>query len=191
MNKQSFLLMSLLCGCGGTPGPMPLEVTTIDAGCAITIEAWKLGEPTHLAEGTAITWESNPPASGPHFPRWAGYQEFTSPVPRGNWVHSLEHGAVVLLSNCGALPEGADCEPIKQLLRDASASLPSDGMCTAPVRVRTVITPDPLISTPIAAVAWGFIYRASCVDLPSLSAFAAAHYAKGPENLCANGITRF
>ena len=64
-------------------------------------------------------------------------------------------------------------------------------MCAAKVRVRTVISPDPLITTPIAAAAWGFVYRAECIDLPSLKAFAAAHVAHGPENVCGNGVTQF
>jgi hypothetical protein len=182
------LALFLLMGCGK---PMPTSVTSVDAGCAITIEEWPLDEATHVPIGSQIEWWSNPPSSGPHFPRWAAFQEYSSPVPRGYWVHDLEHGAVVLLYNCAALPEGADCEPLKQALREASAALPSDGMCAAPTRVRTVITPDPLIATPIAAAAWGFVYRAACVDAASLVEFAKAHYAKGPENLCAAGVTSF
>jgi hypothetical protein len=178
-----------MMGCGKA---MPLKTTVVEASCgSVTVEEWPLEEAAHVAIGSNITWESNPPQSGPHFPRWAAFQEYSSPVPRGYWVHDLEHGAVVLLYNCELLPVGTDCEQVKQALRDASASLPSDGMCAAPVRVRTVITPDPLISTPIAAVTWGFVYRAACIDPASLADFAKTHYAKGPENLCAAGVTSF
>jgi hypothetical protein len=183
--SRHVLTLFLLVGCGKA---MPKNITTMDAGCAITVEDWPLEEATHVPIGSNIEWASNPPASGPHFPQWAAFQEYSSPVPRGYWVHGLEHGAVVLLYNCA---EGVDCEPIKQALRDASAAIPSDGMCAAPVRVRTVITPDPLIETPIAAVAWGHVYRAACVDSASLAEFAKLHYAKGPENLCAAGVTSF
>ena len=81
-----------------------------------------------------------------------------------------------------------------QALQAASDSLPDDPLCTAEgegVRVRTVISPDPLIDTPIAAVAWGWVYLAQCVDLPSLEAFAAMHYRQGPEDLCGNGTPNF
>ena len=39
----------------------------------------------------------------------------------------------------------------------------------------------------VAASAWGYIYRADCVDPVSLTAFINDHYAKGPENFCAGG----
>lgn len=166
-----------------------------DAGqCAVTAEAAALEPPNHAEVGTQVTWGSNPPSSGAHYPVWAAYQEFATPVPRGFYVHNLEHGAVVLLYNCAHVEggeAGSACETIRQALRQASASLPDDPKCATPVRVRTVITPDPLIPTTIAATAWGFVYRAECIDLPSLQAFVAAHYAKGRENICTNGATHF
>ncbi len=187
-------LVLLLVGCGPVMsttdggGDRPLSTTSLDGGCAITVESWALGAGTHVPVGTEIVWPSNPPSSGAHFPVWAAYQEFTTPVPRGYWVHSLEHGAVALLSNC-ALVNG-DCAPVHEALRQASASVPDDPKCSG-VRVRTVITPDPLLTEPVVAVSWGFIYRAQCVDLPSLSAFVKSHYAQGPEDTCAAGVTQF
>ena len=186
-------VVASLFGCGKAP-PMPLETTTIDGGCAITVESWALAEATHVPVGTDLKWDSNPPASGSHFPVWAAFQEFTAPVPRGYYVHDLEHGAVVLLYNCTRL-EGAEsgpaCELIREGLRQASASLPDDSRCGGAVRVRTVISPDWLTPTSVSAVAWGFVYRADCVDLPSLKAFTAAHYAHAPEDECSNGVTAF
>ena len=110
-------------------------------------------------------------------------------MPRGYYVHDLEHGAVVLLHRCELL--GSDCTAALEALRQTVASLPDDPRCSGGVRVRTVITPDPLIPEPIVAVSWGFIYRAQCVDLPSLKAFASSHYAQAPEDECANGVTSF
>jgi len=138
--------------------------------------------------GSVIEWPSNPPQSGSHYPVWAAFQEFSTPVPRGFYVHDLEHGAVVLLHRCDLV---GDCAPVLEALRQTAASLPDDARCSGGVRVRTVITPDPLIPEPIVAVSWGFIYRAQCVDLPSLKAFASAHYAQAPEDECANGVTSF
>ncbi|MFO0598556.1 MAG: DUF3105 domain-containing protein [Myxococcaceae bacterium] len=184
-----------LCACGtpmpGTDGGvMPLSVTRVDAGCAITIEEWASAGQQHVPTSSSPTWPSNPPASGPHFPVWAAFQEFSSPVPRGYWVHDLEHGAIVLLHRCDGL-DAATCDGVKAALRQASASLSDDPKCTAPIRVRTVITPDPLLTEPLVAVSWRFIYRAACVDQPSLEAFVKAHYAQAPEDECANGVTSF
>jgi hypothetical protein len=47
-----------------------------------------------------IPYQANPPASGPHYDLAASYGFNTKEVPEGNWVHSLEHGAIVLLYHC-------------------------------------------------------------------------------------------
>jgi hypothetical protein len=199
MRARVVLLALVALSCGqpvvkpdGGAGVGPISTTQVQAACgAISIEQWTLGSATHVAVGTAIAWPSNPPSSGPHFPQWAAFQEYGSPVPRCYYVHDLEHGAVVLLYNCD-LVDAATCEAIKTALRAASASLGDDARCSGTAaRVRTVITPDAAITEPLVAVSWGFIYRASCVDQPSLDAFVNAHYALGPENLCAAGVTSF
>jgi hypothetical protein len=141
--------------------------------------------------GTDVQWNSNPPSSGPHYPYWAAYQAYSSPVPRGYYVHDLEHGAIVLLYSC---PDAGGCPDAAAALQAVSDAIPDDPLCGAAgegVRVRTVITPDPLLDVPVAAAAWGWVYKAQCVDLPTLKAFALAHYGQGPEVLCTNGITQF
>jgi hypothetical protein len=161
-----------------------------EASCFVEIDSPPLLPAVHVPIGTTIQWDSNPPSSGPHYPIWAAYQAYTSPVPRGYYVHDLEHGAIVLLYNC----DDAACPDVAAALQSVSDAIPDDPLCAAAgqgVRVRTVITPDPLIDAPVAAAAWGWVYRAQCVDLPTLTAFALQHYAQGPEVLCANGTTEF
>jgi hypothetical protein len=160
-----------------------------DASCTFSIDAPPLLPGTHVPIGTAIQWDSNPPSSGPHFPVWAAYQAYSSPVPRGYYVHNLEHGAIVLLYNCSS-----PCPEIVAALEAVSNTIPDDPLCSAldaGVRVRSLVTPDPLLDVRVAAAAWGWTYRADCVDVASLSSFAAAHYGQGPEVLCDNGTTQF
>jgi hypothetical protein len=160
-----------------------------DAACLVTIDAPPLLPANHVAVGTQVQYDSNPPSSGPHYPIWAAYQAYATPVPREYYVHDLEHGAIVFLYRCA---DGGTCPSVVSALQAASDSLPDDPLCSGTgVRVRTVITPDPLIPTPVAAAAWGWTYTADCIDLPSLEAFAQAHYGMGPEVLCANGQTQF
>ncbi len=164
----------------------------IDAGCPIVIDTPPLLDSPHVAIDTPVAYNSNPPASGPHYPIWAAFQEYSTPVDRRYYVHDLEHGAVVLLHNCAARDAGASCEANLAGLRAAIASVPSDPLCAgSEVRVRTLLTPDPLLDVPIAAVAWGWTYRAECLDLPSLTEFVKAHYGQGPEAICANGQPLF
>jgi hypothetical protein len=165
-------------------------VVELEAGCPVEVATVPLLPAVHVPIGSSVTWNSNPPSSGPHYPIWAAYQTFTSPVPRGYYVHDLEHGAIVFLYNCG----DGGCPDVVDELTAASNSIPDDPLCSAAgagVRVRTVITPDPLLDVPVAAAAWGFTYKAQCADLPSLIQFAASHYGQGPETLCANGTTAF
>ncbi len=187
-----------------------------DAACSVVIDAPALLESPHVDIGTPIQYPTNPPASGPHYPIWAAFQEFSTPVPRPYWVHSLEHGAVVLLYNCAKLGAGdggapADasdedattaeasvdagnaCEELVANLRALMNALPDDPLCDkdAGPSKRIILTPDPLIDHPVAAAAWGWVYNGDCFDRPSLEQFAKDHYAKGTENFCSNGQTSF
>jgi hypothetical protein len=164
----------------------------LDARCRIEIDTPALLDSPHVAIDTPVTYNSNPPASGPHYPIWAAFQEYQAPVDRRYYVHDLEHGAVVLLHNCAAKDAGADCAANVAGLRAAVASIPDDPLCAGTeVRVRAIITPDPLLDVPLAVVAWGWTYKADCLDQPSLNAFVNAHYGQGTEALCANGQPQF
>jgi len=165
-----------------------------EASCFVRIDSPPLQPGNHVPIGTDITtWDSNPPSSGDHYPIWAAFQEYDAAVPRGYYVHDLEHGAVDYLYHCpDAGDDGGACAAIVAKLEQAVAAMPDDPLCTDPgVRVRFVMTPDPLIDHPVAAAAWGWTYVADCVDLPTLEAFAKAHYAQAPENFCTNGTTGF
>jgi hypothetical protein len=159
-----------------------------DAPCLVTIDAPAFLPALHVPVGTHVDYDSNPPSSGPHYPIWAAFQAFSTPVQREYYVHDLEHGAVVLLYKC-ATPDG--CPSVVAGLKSAADAIPTDPLCDPSIRVRTVITPDPLLDVPIAAAAWGWTYKADCLDVPTLTQFAKDHYAQGPESICANGVTTF
>jgi hypothetical protein len=187
------MLCAATSACGGRHSADVADggvATFPDASCLVEIDQLPVLAAPHVTIPSTIDWNSNPPSSGPHYPIWAAYQAYTTPVPRGYYVHDLEHGAVVFLYKCPT----ASCPEIAQALQAVSDSLPDDPLCTGAgqgVRVRTVITPDPLIDVPVAAAAWGWVYKAQCVDLPTLKAFAIDHYGHGPEAFCTNGATSF
>jgi hypothetical protein len=175
----------------------PIVIADVAAGCNVVIDTPPLLPSPHVPAGSEVLYNSNPPASGPHYPIWAAFQEFATPVPRPYYVHDLEHGAIVLLYKCDAgSTTSPTCNEIQLALRETMASLPEDPVCTAQngppgPALRMVMTPDPLLDVAIAAVAWGWTYKANCVDLPSLKKFARDHYNQGTENVCANGQTAF
>lgn len=185
-------------GCGGSeddPGGMAASEAGVsdrarldapyhpDASCPVTIESPELLKAVHVPEGTNITtWNSNPPSSGDHYPVWAAFREYTAPVPRPYLVHDLEHGAVLLLYKCDQ-----PCPAIVDELRKIKDALPADPMCAPETRVRVILAPDPQLDVPVAAAAWGWTYKAQCVDAPTLGQFVRDHYAQGPENTCGQG----
>ena len=136
----------------------------------------------HITQCFPVVYSSNPPTSGPHYPIWASFKTFTTPVPRGFTVHDLEHGAIVISYKCA---DG--CASELAALQAFVDARPVDPLCIAPVKSRIVITPDPLLDVQFAAAAWGFALTSQCFDLPALEAFINAHYAMGTENFCFDG----
>jgi hypothetical protein len=157
--------------------------------CNVRIDSPAILASPHVAAGTEVTYNSNPPSSGPHYPVWANFQEFSSVVPDGNLVHSLEHGGVALYYDCN-LAEPA-CAKVLDDLRAVRNAIATDPACDPSIRVRVIIAPRPANDTVVAAAAWGQIYRADCVNVESLKAWATAHYAHGPEDLCGAGQVAF
>jgi hypothetical protein len=95
----------------------------------------------------------------------------------------MEHGAVVISYNC---PNG--CMDELASLQTFLDARPADPLCTAPVKSRIIVTPDPLIDTKFAAAAWGAFLKADCLDMMALGTFIDTYYAKAPENFCFNGV---
>jgi hypothetical protein len=155
------------------------------AACNVRLESPPLMTTVHIPLGAPVVYNSNPPSSGPHYTTWANFQEFTQPVDDRYLVHSMEHGAVLLLYKC----EDAGCPELVDALRALRDAIPTDPLCDPSIRVRVVLAPRPANDATVAAAAWGATYRADCFDGPSLTQFVIAHYAMGPENFCDPGQT--
>lgn len=168
---------------GGNCNPQVAAVT-LDARCDATTRSCP-----HVQQTTTVTYTTNPPANGPHYPVWANFQEFSGAVPDGNIVHSLEHGGVALFYSCNSADPA--CAKVVAELRAVRDAITTDPICDSSIRVRVIIAPRPANDTVIAAAAFGGTYRADCVDAASLTKFVTDHYAKAPEDLCFAGQTSF
>ncbi len=141
-------------------------------GCPVPI-----GEPScsegqeHVPQDSAIEWLSDPPHSGPHYPTWETWGEHEDWVPRGNWVHNLEHGGIVLAYRCND-----DCPDELAVLREVVAMRPD---------LRILLTQDPLLGGEprFAAIAWTWIHRFDAPDLAELLCFADQHENFAPEDV--------
>src|SRR5262245_39258753 len=97
----------------------------------------------------------------------ARYMDHVDPVPRGYWVHNLEHGAIVLLYRPDAPAALIDA------VRAGYEAIPDDPECG---HKRALVTPDPLLDVPFAAVAWHYVMECGgIVDTQSVLDFTAAH----------------
>lgn len=54
----------------------------------------------HITDISEITYSSDPPTSGPHFPVWAKRGVYDRVISDGHLIHSMEHGYVVISYNC-------------------------------------------------------------------------------------------
>jgi hypothetical protein len=179
VKRVGLLLLALVAGCSGSdesPGwtgsqcgqtPETADVEHVPSAGA-----------GHVKQGSAIEWAHNPPTSGPHYPRWAPPGEYDRVIARGYWVHDLEHGYLVLLYRPDADPAAVEG------LREAMRTLPADSCA----ETRVVMTPDPLLDTPVAAVTWNHALEGDHLDPAAVRGMFALCRNEAPEyTLCAEG----
>lgn len=168
--------------CAPNPPAGPATLYTGDGGCTATIAHHPVEGCAHVACPQAVSYATVPPSSGDHYPYWPDFRTYTGPVPWGNLVHALEHGAVVISYNC---PEGCPDEvAAAQAFIDA---LPADPLCSGADPRRVILVPDPTLPAPdvrFAASAWTWTLRASCFLEDAFAAFVRDHYGQGREALC-------
>jgi hypothetical protein len=189
--------MLSVCGCLGRSNIDYFSTqAAVDANCGAATGSCRtrtcappLAEGTHVEVCSKIAFASNPPTSGPHYGVWAAFDgEYTKPVPRGFYLHSMEHSGVMLLYNCALFKQAGGCDAMLKQIRELIAASPTDPLCSPPVKNRLLIIPDPDLDVPFAAAAWGFSLKAECFDESQVRDFITAHYGKNYENICGGGI---
>jgi hypothetical protein len=113
-------------------------------------------------------YSTNPPTSGPHWPDPAAWGIYDQQVPDEAWVHSMEHGGVVIAYNC---PDG--CPDLVSQLKSVASEYKS----------KVILTPRPDKNVPyrITLTAWRWMDGFNDFDGARIRAFIAAHKDKGPE----------
>jgi len=127
----------------------------------------------HVADGEAITYKVYPPVSGTHYdvPTAAGFYDTT--VQEGNFVHSLEHGYIVIYYKPD-IPEAT-----KQQLKDLMTQLPLDKYG----KVKLVIVPYTNMTTPLAIGAWDRLLLLNQYSPDEIKTFYQQWVDKGPEDV--------
>ena len=152
--------------------------------CDAVVAEQELSPGLHVAACSAIDYATNPPSSGEHYPTWADYGVYDFALPRGYWMHNLEHGSVVVTYNC------ADCDSDIAAAKAWLAQLSPDAACAGGT-ARVLLVPDPQLDVAWAASSWGFTLRAECFDAEAFSDFYVKHAGQPPapeSSICTTGF---
>ncbi len=106
-----------------------------------------------------------PPVGGPHCPSWLRCRVHETAQNRCEYIHNLEHGHMVLAYNC---PSG--CDDVVQALREYQA-----------LHGRSLVTPDPMLQSKVAAMVWGWSWAGDSVDVAKLDAVQSMQDVDAPE----------
>ena len=177
---------------GGDAGSPPVTVTLHPTSAPLpgetectVVQVTNIAIPDahHVTTCTPVPYATNPPSGGPHWPVWAARGKYPTAVPRELYSHNLEHGWIVLSYRCTD-----DC-PLTVLALEKAFDTADDTYCAAhgDSAARVLLTPDPLLKTPIAMSAWGATYTATCIDPVSIADFIAKRIGRGTEMVCGGG----
>lgn len=132
----------------------------------------------HVNEGTALTFKHYPPSSGVHYPTPKEAGVYRQEVPEGNWVHSLEHGYIVILVKCTT-----DCDTIFNQLDTIYKTLPKSKYGTVKLVVTPYSKPYTDGDSPLMLLAWDHEQRLNTVDRDTITRFYNKFVDKGPEDV--------
>lgn len=127
----------------------------------------------HVPVGTQVPYKAHPPASGPHYPQPAAAGVYPQGLPPGFWVHSLEHGYVVVLYR----------PPISQALLLQFREMVRDFPPSKFGNVKLVVAPYGEMLHPFAVLSWGWRMWMDAFDRGRVLDFYRQHVDRGREDI--------
>jgi hypothetical protein len=124
----------------------------------------------HVADGTEVEYESEPPTSGPHYASWAPPQIYRDVVADELLVHNLEHGHIVIFYDPSLLTDQSAAK-ISELVNEY------DGQWDAVLAV-----PRPDMGNELTLTAWTYKAELDAFDEEVIDAFVDTYRGRGPEN---------
>ena len=128
----------------------------------------------HIPESSTSAYLTNPPTGGSHYADSAAAGIYDKPVPDGNLIHSMEHGAVILWYKEGT--ESAkinslskqDIDRLKQIFGSVSVS-------------KKIMVPRDSLDVPIALTSWGRLLKLQTIDEGQIKTFMETNEDRGLE----------
>jgi hypothetical protein len=127
----------------------------------------------HVEVGTVIPYRQHPPASGTHYPYPAPAGSYPQGLPEGFWVHSLEHGYIVLLYR-PPVSDAAQLE-FREMVKDFPKSKYGN--------VKLVVAPYKDMPHAYAMMAWDWRLWLDTFDRAKVLEFYRQHVDRGREDL--------
>ncbi|WP_254536248.1 DUF3105 domain-containing protein [Halomarina litorea] len=163
-------------GTNGAAGPAALEDLPENGDPALLegVEQFPSEGTQHVSGDTQVNYNTSPPTSGAHYssPASAGFYGEGEAPAAGNLVHALEHGAVVVYYDPGALSAEQE-EHLRSLTEQYTGTWAS---------VIAVPTSAADVDSPVVLTAWRHVLRLDDYDEDSVEAFLAEFLGRGPEN---------
>jgi len=181
----------LIAAAGDPDAPVaPLTATPVEGSACNAVErTFQTTAITHLTPCAPVTVHTNPPAWGDHYSIFPQFGVYDYAIPRGFYVHSLEHGGVVFTYSCSDC--GDDVAAAKSLIAEngPDAACCTASGCSSSVTSQLSLTPDPGIPSRWAASSWGATLTADCFEYDVFQNFIDAHRnsSVAPENANAVG----
>lgn len=124
----------------------------------------------HVANGTTVEYESEPPTSGPHYASPLAPDIYRQVVPDESLVHNLEHGHIVIFYDPSSLSDESAAK-ITELNNEYQGAW--DAVLAAP---------RPEMENELTLTAWTYKLELDEYDEELIDAFVDAYRGKGPEN---------
>lgn len=124
----------------------------------------------HVAEGQKVTYETDPPLSGPHWGGWLQPGFYTSAQTAERLVHDLEHGNVVIYYDKTKLSD-AEMDALKALPKKFNKDFQG-----------VIAVPREDAKHAIILTAWENALRLEKFDQGRVDQFVDAFRGRGPEN---------
>lgn len=123
----------------------------------------------HVAPETVVTYKTDPPTSGNHYPMPTRPGFYTTAQPAGALVHSLEHGNIVMYYDPETTPADVQ-EALKDYARQYLGDW--DGVVVVPREQEEAVV----------LTAWRQMVRLKTFDKKVTERFMDAFRGRGPEN---------
>ncbi|QLG61205.1 DUF3105 domain-containing protein [Halorarum salinum] len=165
-----------LSGCLGLGGGGGIEAESLpdrgDAAALADVESFPNEGVDHVPAGTEVEYGIRPPTSGNHYAGTVRAGFYEEPRSRGELVHTLEHGAVVVYYDPDELTE------------EARGSLRAWANNHAGTWRSIVVAPYDYDGpeAPYTLTAWQHMLRMEEYDAEVVRAFCAEFLGRGPEN---------